>query len=232
MFCRGNMQNQRTEILIGENGVKTLSQKSVLIVGVGGVGGYVCEMLARCGVGRLTLVDFDKVDVTNINRQIAALHSTVGQNKVEVLKSRIQDINPNVEINAVCQKISSQNIDELLSEKYDFVVDAIDDVENKILLIKTCQEKGIRLVCALGSGNRLAIPKFEVTDISKTENDGLAKKIRLGLRRLGINHQTVVYSKQDRVNTNTTTIGSISYFPAMCGCVIAGYVINSLLEEK
>ena len=226
------MQNQRTEILIGENGVKTLSQKSVLIVGVGGVGGYVCEMLARCGVGRLTLVDFDKVDVTNINRQIAALHSTVGQNKVEVLKSRIQDINPNVEINAVCQKISSQNIDELLSEKYDFVVDAIDDVENKILLIKTCQEKGIRLVCALGSGNRLAIPKFEVTDISKTENDGLAKKIRLGLRRLGINHQTVVYSKQDRVNTNTTTIGSISYFPAMCGCVIAGYVINSLLEEK
>lgn len=226
------MQNQRTEILIGENGVKTLSQKSVLIVGVGGVGGYVCEMLARCGVGRLTLVDFDKVDVTNINRQIAALHSTVGQSKVEVLKSRIQDINPNVEINAVCQKISSKNIDELLSEKYDFVVDAIDDVENKILLIKTCQEKGIRLVCALGSGNRLAIPKFEVTDISKTENDGLAKKIRLGLRRLGINHQTVVYSKQDRVNTNTTTIGSISYFPAMCGCVIAGYVINSLLEEK
>lgn len=226
------MQNQRTEILIGENGVKTLSQKSVLIVGVGGVGGYVCEMLARCGVGRLTLVDFDKVDVTNINRQIAALHSTVGQSKVEVLKNRIQDINPNVEINAVCQKISSQNIDELLSETYDFVVDAIDDVENKILLIKTCQEKGIRLVCALGSGNRLAIPKFEVTDISKTENDGLAKKIRLGLRRLGINHQTVVYSKQDRVNTNTTTIGSISYFPAMCGCVIAGYVINSLLEEK
>lgn len=226
------MQNQRTEILIGENGVKTLSQKSVLIVGVGGVGGYVCEMLARCGVGRLTLVDFDKVDVTNINRQLAALHSTVGQNKVEVLQSRIQDINPNVEINAVCKKISSKNIEELLSEKYDFVVDAIDDVENKILLIKTCQEKGIRLVCALGSGNRLAIPKFEVTDISKTENDGLAKKIRLGLRRLGINHQTVVYSKQDRVNTNTTTIGSISYFPAMCGCVIAGYVINSLLEEK
>lgn len=226
------MQNQRTEILIGENGVKTLSQKSVLIVGVGGVGGYVCEMLARCGVGRLTLVDFDKVDITNINRQIVALHSTVGQNKVEAIKTRIHDINPNIEITAICQKISSENIEKILSKKFDFVVDAIDDVENKILLIKTCQDKGLRLVCALGSGNRFTIPKFEVVDISKTENDGLAKKIRLGLRRLGINHQTVVYSKQDRVKTDTTTIGSISYFPAMCGCVIAGFVINSLLEEK
>ena len=226
------MQNQRTEILIGENGVKTLSQKSVLVVGVGGVGGYVCEMLARSGVGRLTLVDFDKVDITNINRQIVALHSTVGQNKVEALKNRIHDINSHIEVTAICQKISSENIDELLSKQFDFVVDAIDDIENKIRLIKTCQEKGLSLVCALGSGNRLSIPKFEVTDISKTENDGLAKKIRLGLRRLGINHQTVVYSKQDRVKTDTTTIGSISYFPAMCGCVIAGYVINSLLEEK
>lgn len=226
------MQSQRTEILIGENGVKTLSQKSVLIVGVGGVGGYVCEMLARSGVGKLTLIDFDTVDLTNINRQIAALHSTVGQSKVEVLKNRVHDINPNIKVAAVRQKISIDNIDEVLSENFDFVVDAIDDVENKILLIKTCQEKQIRLVCALGSGNRLDIPKFEVTDISKTENDGLAKKIRLGLRHLGINHQTVVYSKQDRVKTNTTTIGSISYFPAMCGCVIAGFVINSLLEEK
>lgn len=226
------MQNQRTEILIGENGVKTLSQKSVLVGGVGGVGGYVCEMLARCGVGRLTLVDFDKVDITNINRQIVALHSTVGQNKVEAIKTRIHDINPNIEVTAICQKISSENIEKILSKKFDFVVDAIDDVENKILLIKTCQDKGLRLVCALGSGNRFAIPKFEVVDISKTENDGLAKKIRLGLRRLGINHQTVVYSKQDRVKTDTTTIGSISYFPAMCGCVIAGFVINSLLEEK
>lgn len=226
------MQNQRTEILIGENGVKTLSQKSVLVVGVGGVGGYVCEMLARCGVGRLTLVDFDKVDITNINRQIVALHSTVGQNKVEAIKTRIHDINPNIEVTAICQKISSENIEKILSKKFDFVVDAIDDVENKILLIKTCQDKGLKLVCALGSGNRFVIPKFEVVDISKTENDGLAKKIRLGLRRLGINHQTVVYSKQDRVKTDTTTIGSISYFPAMCGCVIAGFVINSLLEEK
>lgn len=133
------MQNQRTEILIGENGVKTLSQKSVLVVGVGGVGGYVCEMLARSGVGRLTLVDFDKVDITNINRQIVALHSTVGQNKVEALKNRIHDINPNIDVTAICQKISSENIEKILSKKFDFVVDAIDDVENKILLIKTCQ---------------------------------------------------------------------------------------------
>lgn len=170
------MQNQRTEILIGENGVKTLSQKSVLVVGVGGVGGYVCEMLVRAGVGNICVVDFDKIDTTNINRQIIALHSTVGQAKVEAIKKRMLDINPKLNIKAQCQKLSSENINEVLSDKFDFVVDAIDDVENKILLIKTCQDKGLRLVCALGSGNRFAIPKFEVVNISKTENDGLAKK--------------------------------------------------------
>lgn len=226
------MQNQRTKILIGEEGEKMLASKSVLIVGVGGVGGYVCEMLVRAGVGNICVVDFDKIDTTNINRQIIALHSTVGQAKVEAIKKRMLDINPKLNIKAQCQKLSSENINEVLSDKFDYVVDAIDDVENKILLIKSCQEKNLPLVCALGSGNRLEIPKFEVTDISKTENDGLAKKIRIGLRHEGIYHQTVVYSKQDRVKTDTTTIGSISYFPAMCGCVLAGFVINSLLEEK
>lgn len=226
------MDDQRTRILIGDDGAKTLASKSILVVGVGGVGGYVCEMLARAGIGEMTLVDFDIVSSSNINRQIIALSSTVGSPKVEAMKKRLLDINQNLKIDAINQKLSRENIDEILSKGFDFVVDAIDDVENKILLIKTCKERGIKLVCALGSGNRLEIPKFEVTDISKTENDGLAKKLRVELRKLGINHQTVVYSKQDRVKTDTTTVGSISYFPAMCGCVIAGYVINCLLEEK
>lgn len=226
------MDDQRTRILIGENGTKTLASKSILVVGVGGVGGYVCEMLARAGIGAMTLVDFDTISSSNINRQIIALSSNVGMPKVDAMKQRLLDINPNLKITAINQKLSEKNIDQILEKHFDFVIDAIDDVENKILLIKTCQEKGLKLVCALGSGNRLEIPKFEVSDISKTENDGLAKKLRLSLRKLGINHQTVVYSKQDRVKTDTTTIGSISFFPAMCGCVIAGHVINCLLEEK
>lgn len=226
------MDDQRTRILIGDDGAKTLASKSVLVVGVGGVGGYVCEMLARAGIGKMTIVDFDIVSSSNINRQIIATHSTVGQPKVEAMKARLLDINHNLKIDVINQKLSRENIDEILNGKFDFVIDAIDDVENKILLIKTCKERGIKLVCALGSGNRLEIPKFEVADISKTENDGLAKKLRVELRKLGINHQTVVFSKQDRIRTNTTTIGSISYFPAMCGCVISGYVINCLLEEK
>lgn len=232
MFYRSKMDDQRTRILIGENGAKTLASKSILVVGVGGVGGYVCEMIARAGIGAMTIVDFDTISASNINRQIIALSSNVGTPKVDAMKQRLLDINPNLKINTINQKLYEKNINQILEKHFDFVVDAIDDVENKILLVKTCHERSIKLVCALGSGNRLEIPKFEVTDISKTENDGLAKKLRLSLRKLGINHQTVVYSKQDRVKTDTTTIGSISYFPAMCGCVIAGYVINCLLEEK
>lgn len=227
------MQNfDRTKILISDNGIEKLNSCHILLVGVGGVGGYVAEMLVRAGIGEITIIDCDKVDETNINRQLIATYSSIGKSKVETSKARLLDINPNLKISVINQKFCKTNADKILSCVYDFVIDAIDDVENKLLLIKMCHEKNLPIVSALGSGNRIEIPNFVVEDINKTENDGLAKKIRLGLRELGIKKHTVVYSKQNRINTNTKEIGSISYFPAMCGCVLSAYVINKLLEEE
>ncbi len=224
--------NQRTELLLGEEKQNQLKSKNILIVGVGGVGGYVCELLARCGIQNMTIADFDIVDKSNLNRQIFALNSTIGTPKVDAAKERLMDINPEINLRTLQTRLSPETIYQIFNEKFDMVVDAIDDTKNKTFLIEFCHKNNIECVSALGSGNRAQIPIFEVTDLSKTENDGLAKKIRLELRNRGINHHTVVYSKQDRVKVEGNTIGSISYFPSMCGCVIAGYVVNKLLEEK
>ena len=224
--------SDRTKLLIGEDGLNTLASKSILLVGVGGVGGMTAEALIRAGIENLTIVDYDVVDITNLNRQIIALHSTIGKPKVEVLKNRLLDINPKAKITAINSKFCQEMSEELFSNNFDYVIDAIDDVVNKLLLIKTAHDKNIPIISALGSGNRIEIPCFEIVDINKTENDGLAKKIRLGLRELGIKKHTVVYTKQKRIPTQSNTIGSISYFPTVCGCVISGYVINKLLEEK
>ncbi len=219
----------RTTLLIGDDNLKKLEQSHIAVFGVGGVGGYVAEMLVRAGVGEITIVDFDKVDVTNINRQIIALHSTVGQYKVDVMKSRLLDINPNLKITTICDKYTPLNREIFFARHYDYVVDAIDIVTSKVDLIKYCHDHDIRVVSAMGAGNRYCVPDFKVVDIFKTYNDGLCKIVRKKLRELGIEHHTVVFT-DNLQSSSGDVVGSISYYPAMCGCVLSGYVINQLLN--
>lgn len=220
---------ERTELLIGNDGVKKLNSSHVAVFGVGGVGGYVCEMLARAGVGELTIIDFDVVSESNINRQIIALNSTIGKLKVDVLKERLLDINPNIKINCYPIRFNEESAEQIFSDNFDYVVDAIDIVTNKITLIATCHSKNIKIISAMGAGNRCDIPNFEVADIYKTYNDGLAKVLRKKLRELGVLKHNVVFTK-NQATPNGNVVGSISYYPSMCGCVLAGFVINELLK--
>ncbi len=223
-------QNYKTELLIGNNGVSKLKNANIIIFGIGGVGGYTCEMLVRAGIGNLTIVDFDKVDITNINRQIIALNSNVGEYKVSAMQKRILDINSAINLNIVNARVCAENVKELLNSNYDYVIDAIDSVTDKINLIVAAKELRLNIISAMGAGNRIQIPQFEVCDLYKTYNDGLAKVLRKKLKEKGINKHLVVFSKNQTTPCGDQ-IGSISYYPAMCGCVLAGYVINELLNK-
>ena len=222
--------DERTIALIGEEKNNQLKHKNVIIFGVGGVGGYVAEMLARIGIENLTLVDFDTVSESNINRQIIATNQSVGKLKVDCFKKRIFDINPNCQVDAKPEKLTDENISKFELSKFDFVVDCIDMVSSKIALIKFCYDNNIKIISSMGAGNRYQIPKFEICDINKTENDGLAKVIRAKLRQLGVKKCTVCYTKQDAKKQRV--IGSIAYFPASCGITISAYVINCLMGEN
>lgn len=227
------MWNDRTKILIGQDGIEKLEKSNVAVVGIGGVGGHVCEMLVRAGIGNLTIIDFDKIDETNINRQVVANTETVGLLKTDVMKEILIKINPNCNVKTICEQLSKDNVDKVLTaEKYDFVVDAIDNVTNKIDLICFCKENGIKIVSAMGVGNRIGIPNFKVTDIYKTANDGLAKVLRKKLRERGISSLDVVISEEvaEKIDKKTMSVGSISYYPTMCGCVLSAYVIQNLIN--
>ena len=225
------MWTDRTKILIGEAGITKLFESHVAVVGIGGVGGHVCAMLVRAGVGKLTIVDFDRIDETNINRQAVANTQTVGHLKTEVMKEMIEKINPNCVVNAISDRLCEDTIASMGFEECDFVVDAIDSVQDKLQLICFCKNNNINIVSAMGSGNRACIPQFEVLDIYKTTNDGLAKVMRKKLRQQNVSNLTVVACTTKPLETNEKTVGSISYFPAMCGCVIAAHVVQSLLQN-
>ena len=224
------MFNDRTKLLFGEK-MEIIINANVMVVGIGGVGGYVAECLARTGIEKLTLVDFDIVSVTNINRQIIALNSTLGESKVEVMKKRILDINPNCKVTAINKKVDVESLSEIITDKYDFVIDAIDIVADKVELIKYCHKKNINIVSAMGAGNRFSIPEFIVCDIFETKNDGLARVLRKKMRENQISEHTVVCAKEKPVSVNSNEIGSVMYQPAMCGLTISAYVINKLIEE-
>ena len=187
-------------------------------------------------MGTITIVDFDKVDVTNINRQIIALNSTVGQNKTDAILARIKDINPNIVVNVINDKLTQDNIDIFFSTKYDFVADCIDMVDSKVALIEACKDRDIHILSAMGAGNRVGVPNFEVKDIFDTYNDGLAKILRKKLRQKNINSALCVHSIELPRKVNNTlgirAIGSISYYPAMCGVYMGAVIINKLLEDK
>lgn len=215
--------------LIGQDGLEKLVGKSVLIVGIGGVGGYVAEMLARCGIGRVGIMDFDVVDISNINRQIIALNSNIGEYKTDVMKARILDINPDCEVVAVNSRFNADSA-SVLDSGWDYVVDAIDSFEEKVALICLAKEKGLNIVSAMGAGNRIKPCTFEITDIYKTSYDALAKKLRKTLREKGITKLDVCYTKEPTLSVSQG-VGSISYVVAECGIKTAGFVIDRLLSQ-
>jgi len=189
----------RTEILIGKENLNKLKNSNVAIFGVGGVGGYVTEMLVRAGIENITIIDFDNVDKSNLNRQIIALNSTIGQPKVEVMKNRILDINPNCNVNAINCRYTKENSETLLNQNYDYVIDAIDSVNDKINLIVECKKKELPIISAMGAGNRIGIPNFKITDISKTYNDGLAKVVRKKLKTENISKLDVAFCEEIKI---------------------------------
>lgn len=220
---------RRTELLLG-NKINKLHSSNIIIFGVGGVGGYVAEMLVRSGVGKLTIVDFDVVDISNKNRQIIALDSTIGKLKVDVLKERLLDINKDCHVSAINSKLLVDNILDFELTKYDYIIDAIDMVSSKIALIAYAHENNLPIISAMGVGNRCDIPNIKISDIYDTYNDGLAKVLRKKLREKGIKKHDVVFSENIAV-PNGETIGSVAYYPAMAGCMLSAYVINQLVKE-
>lgn len=221
----------RTELLIGANNQNKLLASRVVVFGVGGVGGFCVEMLARSGVGKIDLIDYDTIDITNINRQIIALEHTIGKNKVDVMKERILQINPNCIVTTHLLKLTQQNLSVFNLCEANYVIDCIDDVKAKVALIVFCKQFNIPCISAMGAANRVGIPQFEVCDIFKTQNDRLARRMRKLLKDSCIKNHLVVYSKQSLTKLQTNPVGSFAPFPATCGCILAGYVINNLLED-
>lgn len=224
------MDKSRTQALIGKNNVEKIASKRVTIVGVGGVGGYVATLLARAGVEKIRIIDFDTVSPSNFNRQVVAVKGNEGRLKVEALKDILLSINEDIEVDSVPQKLDKDNVSSLL-ENSDIVVDAIDIVKDKVALIIYCKKHNINAISAMGAGNRYDQPNFYLTDIYKTHDDGLAKVIRKALREEGVKNLDVVTcdSKPEKVEG---VIGSISYYPAVCGAVIASAVVNKIIKEE
>ena len=226
------MENQfeRTELLLGKEAVEKLKSKRVAVFGVGGVGGYVCEALARSGVGELDIIDNDTVALSNINRQIIALHSTLGMYKVDAAEKRLLDINPDIKINKRKCFFLPETAGEFDFSRYDYVVDAIDTVTGKLGLIECAEKAGVKIISSMGAGNKLDPTGFEVSDIFKTSVDPLARVMRKELRARGIKKLKVVYSREEPVKTGQgSTPGSTAFVPSVAGLIIAGEVISELI---
>lgn len=218
-------------MLIGKEALEKLFVSRVAVFGVGGVGGYVVEALARVGVGNIDLIDNDDINVTNINRQIIALHSTIGRSKVEVAKERILDVNP--KINVIIHKcfFSPETSSHFDFSKYDYVVDAIDNVTGKIELVLKSQRANVPIISCLGTGNKLCPEMFEISDIYKTSVCPLAKVMRTELKKRGVKSLNVLYSKETPIKQSGQRIpASISFVPPVAGLMIAGAVIKDLIK--
>ena len=225
----------RTAAVIGEDGLEKLAKSRVAVFGIGGVGGYVCESLARSGVGAIDLFDMDTVSPTNINRQIIALHSTVGRYKTEVMRERILDINPECTVTEHRVFYMPENADEYDLSRYDFIVDAIDTVTAKIELAVRAASLSIPFVACMGTGNKLDVSKLRIEDISKTTVCPLARVMRRELRLRGINHLPVLYSTEIPLTSGTDENGkkvpaSTAFVPAAAGLMIGAYVVKELIK--
>ena len=221
--------NSRTEILIGKKAIEKLENANVILYGIGGVGSYVAEALARAGVGNLTLVDKDVITCSNINRQIHATTKTVGKNKVDVMKKRIQEINPSANVTVF---VKEEKEEDLINERFSYVVDAVDTIKTKIKLIEKANEIKVPMISAMGAGNKLNATKFEVADIYQTSVCPLAKVMRKELKKRNIEKLKVVYSKEKAIIHEDNLIGSISFVPSVMGLIIAGEVIKDIISRS
>lgn len=232
-----NDQWQRQNMLLGADSADILKQKHVAVFGVGGVGSYLCEALARAGVGRLTLVDHDTVSVSNLNRQLVALHSTVGKYKTEVMAARIRDINPDCTVDEMRIFYAEENRELFFCLNFDYIADAIDSVPSKVSLICEAIERNVPIISSMGTGNRLDPTQFLITDLSKTSGCPLARVMRQKLRQRGVTHHTVLSStelptapvRDPALRENVP--GSVSWTPPCAGMMIAGYIIQQLLHN-
>ena len=221
---------EREELLIGDK-INELRNKTVLIVGIGGVGGYVTESMVRAGIGHLILVDFDTIDITNINRQLVALHSNIGKKKVDAYKERILDINPDCIVDTYDIFYNEENKDCLFDNKIDYVIDCCDSLNSKVILIKECNNRGIPIISSMGTGNKFHPEKFEIDKLKNSTYDPLAKKMRYLLKdNKELLNTMVIYSKEEPTPYKGK-IGSISYVPSVAGLLLTSYVINSFLEK-
>lgn len=222
----------RFKKLISEDSFENISSKTVLVIGIGGVGGYVVEALVRSGIGKIIIVDGDVVDETNINRQIIALSSTVGQSKVDVFENRIKDINENCEVIKINKFIDASNIDILFDYEFDYLVDACDTVSTKLALIDRCILSKRKFISSMGTGNKLDPSVLEIVDVRKTVNDPLARIVRKHVKDKKINDKVLVLSSRELpIKTGDRTPGSTSFVPSSAGLLIASYIIRTFINE-
>ena len=222
---------ERFYLLAGDK-VLDVGKLNILIIGLGGVGSYTLESLARMGVGNFTIVDYDTVDVSNINRQIYALHSTIGEKKVDVAKRRVLDISPTTNVNTIDTKITLENIDKLMLGSYDYVVDACDSVEIKKELIKLCKEKNQKLISSMGTANKLDPTKLKITDLSKTNYDPIAKILRKYVKDNHIKGKITVVSSDEVPFKLQGKLGSVSFVPSVAGLLITSHIIREVIYDK
>ena len=222
---------QRTKLLLGEENFPKLSAATVAVFGIGGVGSFTVEALARSGIGRLILIDKDDIDATNINRQIHALNSTVGKSKVEIMRERIHEINPAAQVDTI-QKffLPSEHAEDFFICRYDYVVDAIDTLTAKIFLVEECTRRGIKIISSMGAGNKLDATRFRVGDIFQTSVDPVAKIMRKQLKLRGIKNLKVVWSDEQPLPVKNF-IGSVAFVPSVAGLIMAGEVVKDLISE-
>lgn len=235
-----NEQFERTKALLGEEGLNKLNNANVIIFGIGGVGGYVCEALARSGVGNFTLVDHDVISVTNINRQIIATYNTVGNYKVDEMKKRILEINPKAIVEVRKEFFLSETSHTYDFSKYDYVIDCIDTISAKIEIIRKAKEENAEVISSMGTGNKIDPTKFQVADISKTSVCPLARVMRYELKKRNIKDVKVVFSTenpyninlQDDENNRKSIPASSSFVPPVCGFIIASEVVKSIVNNR
>lgn len=226
----------RTETLIGKDSLNILKNSKVIVFGIGGVGSFTVESLCRCGIGEISLVDFDTIDITNVNRQIHALLNNIGKYKVDEMKKRIELINPDIKVNIFKEKLDKDNIEKFNLKYYDYVIDAIDTITSKIYLIKYCFENNIKVISAMGAGNKLDPTRFKVEDIYKTSGCPLARVIRRELKKLGVKKLKCVYSDEnssgEKIESDIirkSTPSSISFIPSTMGLIITSEVVKDLI---
>ena len=226
----------RTESLIGKDSLNILKNSKVIVFGIGGVGSFTVESLCRCGIGEISLVDFDTIDITNINRQIHAMSNNIGKYKVDEMKKRIELINPDIKVNTFKKKLDKNNVENFNLKYYDYVVDAIDIITSKIYLIKCCYENNINVISAMGAGNKLDPTRFKVVDIYKTSGCPLARVMRRELKKLGLKKLKCVCSDEtssgeviESYERRKSSPSSISFIPSNMGLIITSEVVKDLI---